>query len=561
MNTIFWMIILLGINFGSFIFLQISPQEMKNIKEKIMTNKYPSIFNDVIGPVMRGPSSSHCAASVRIGRIARDLMKNSINKVLIEYDINGSLATTHESQGSDMGLFGGLLGMHADDENLYDSPILLKESGIDYEIIIKNYGFTHPNTYKLTLQNNKYRKIITAISTGGGMIEITSIDSFKISMEGNCYETLFFFKNKFTNVPKHFEKLPPSSKIILCQNEKSTITQVKSDILLNKEIIKKMASDNDVFEVIKIHPVLPTMSYNNIKPPFLTAKEMTSYNKTAKLNLYELAELYECSLGTTNKTSVFNQMLDIVNTLKISIKDGIKGTTFKDRILGSQSVKFNKMMKNNSLPDVGMLNNIIHYVTVLMEVKSSMGVIIAAPTAGSCGALPGTLIAAAEYLGKDDTEIAKAMLVAGLIGIFICNRSTFAAEVCGCQAECGAGSGMTAAALIYLFDGNVQQSISAASMSIQNILGLVCDPIANRVEAPCLGRNIMAASNALSTANTILAGYNPLIPLDEVIEAMDETGKSISHELRCTALGGLSITPTSKKIENDLNRKKKICST
>jgi L-serine dehydratase len=303
------------------------------------------------------------------------------------------------------------------------------------------------------------------------------------------------------------------------------------------------------------------MSYKNIKPPFLTSKEMTDYNKTANLNLYELAEAYECSLGSSDKTSVFNQMLNIVNTLKTSIKAGINGTTFEDRILGSQSVEFNKMMKNNLLPDVGMLNNIIHYVTVLMEVKSSMGVIVAAPTAGSCGALPGTVIAAAEYLGKDDNEIAKAMLVAGLVGVFICNRSTFAAEVCGCQAECGAGSGMTAAALVYLFGGDVQQSISAASMSIQNILGLVCDPVANRVEAPCLGRNIMAASNALSTASTILAGYDPLIPLDEVIQAMDETGKSISHKLRCTALGGLSITPTSKMIEFKLNRKNEKCST
>jgi L-serine dehydratase len=159
---------------------------MKNLKEKIMTNKYPSIFNDVIGPVMRGPSSSHCAASVRIGRIARDIMNSRINNVLIEYDTNGSLATTHESQGSDMGLFGGLLGMNADDKNLYDSPKLLKETGINSEIKIENYGFTHPNTYKLTLQNDQNIKTVTAISTGGGMVEITSIDSFKISVEGNA---------------------------------------------------------------------------------------------------------------------------------------------------------------------------------------------------------------------------------------------------------------------------------------------------------------------------------------------------------------------------------------
>src|SRR5512137_2980831 len=113
-----------------------------------------SIFNDVIGPVMRGPSSSHCAAALRIGRIARDLMEGQIDEVLIEFDPNGSLATTHASQGSDMGLFGGLLGWDATDVRLLHSPQAIQDAGIKYEIRICDFGAEHPSTYKLTLHNS-----------------------------------------------------------------------------------------------------------------------------------------------------------------------------------------------------------------------------------------------------------------------------------------------------------------------------------------------------------------------------------------------------------------------
>jgi len=149
-----------------------------------------------------------------------------------------------------------------------------------------------------------------------------------------------------------------------------------------------------------------------------------------------------------------------------------------------------------------------------------MGVIVAAPTAGSCGALPGAVLATAKSMGLSEDEAVKAMLAAGMIGVFIAAHSTFAAEVGGCQAECGSGSSMAAAAIVGLAKGNLDQAISAASVALQNSLGMVCDPIANRVEAPCLGKNVMAASNALSCANMALANYDHLIPLDEVIEAM-----------------------------------------
>ncbi|MEI8075294.1 MAG: serine dehydratase, partial [Bacteroidota bacterium] len=160
---------------------------------------YPSIFNDVIGPVMRGPSSSHCAASLRIARICRDLMEGNMKDVLIEFDPNGSLATTHKSQGSDMGLFGGFLGWEAYDERLPESEKYLSTAGINYVIQISELEEKHPNTYKITLTNEIESRELIAISTGGGMIEVIYIDGNKVSIAGDYYETLIYCTD-FNNI-------------------------------------------------------------------------------------------------------------------------------------------------------------------------------------------------------------------------------------------------------------------------------------------------------------------------------------------------------------------------
>jgi L-serine dehydratase len=171
---------------------------------------------------------------------------------------------------------------------------------------------------------------------------------------------------------------------------------------------------------------------------------------------------------------------------------------------------------------------------------------------------PGAVIAVAEELGLSEEQMAHALLAAGLIGVFITGQWTFAAEVGGCQAEGGAAACMAGAALVTLSNGSLKQSLAASSLAFQSMLGLICDPIANRVEAPCLGKNVMAASNALCCANMALADFDPLIPLDEVIWAAKDVASKMPREHRCTSLGGLAITPTSLKIEQELNKKKRI---
>ena len=496
---------------------------------------------------MRGPSSSHCAASLRIARLCRDLMEENVKDILIEFDPNGSLATTHKSQGSDMGLFGGFLGWEAHDERLPESDKHIVTAGISITINITDIDNSHPNLYKITLSNNKETRKLTAISTGGGMIEVIAIDEVPVSMAGDYFETLIYCDQP-DEILQFLKATITADDIELHKGETSFI-EIKSQAFLDKEILSELQQMNGVLFIKQLHPVLPVMARKNLQVPFITCNEMLEYNESKNKALWELAVDYEMARGNISASAVMEKMRRIVHIMGNAIELGLKGTTYHDRILGSQSPQFKEKMEAGKLIGGDVNNCIIMYVSAMMEVKSSMGVIVAAPTAGSCGALPGALFGTAHSMQLHEDVLVKAMLSAGLIGVFIAAHATFAAEVGGCMAETGSGGGMAAAAIVEMNGGALQQSITAASLALQNSLGIICDPIGNRVEAPCLGRNVMAATNAISCANMALSNYEQLIPLDEVIETMKAVGDQIHHTLRCTNLGGLSITNAAKKIE------------
>jgi len=521
--------------------------------------EYPSIFNDVIGPVMRGPSSSHCAAAVRIGRLARDLMGGEISEVLVEFHPDGSLATTHESQGSDMGLFGGLLGWDAAHERLVESAECIRKEGIRVDLRITEFPAFHPNTYRITLKNGETEHRMTALSTGGGIIKVVDVDGAPVSIAGDFHETLIFLdpgEGDVSTTRGLLDQLKgelEADEVLLHSAVVGSIIQIRSQGSPSLETLRESLQGHPVSETRTLAPVLPIQSRKGMAVPFLSASELSAYDGGRKRNLAEMAVHYESQRGDISNEEVLERMKEIVGIMEGSVEIGIAGTEFRDRILPPQTGRFRDHLEGGKLLDAGVLNRVILYVSAIMEVKSSMGVVVAAPTAGSCGALAGTVVGFGHALGLTYDEMARALLAAGIVGVFITAGSTFAAEVCGCQAECGAGSGMAAAALVTMAGGSTELALGAASMALQNTLGLICDPVANRVEVPCLGRNVLAVSNALACANMALAGFDPVIPLDETIQAMDEVGKSMPHELRCTALGGLSVTETSQRIQAKLS--------
>jgi L-serine dehydratase len=348
-------------------------------------------------------------------------------------------------------------------------------------------------------------------------------------------------------------------EIILHRSQVGELIEIRSNQFVPEPILAELKAEFPIYEFQRLAPVLPVPSFKGMRVPFASCNEMLRVDAGRNLSLTQHAIDFEMQRSGLSREAVVDKMTAIVRILRKSIQQGISGTQYDDRVLPPQTPEFARQLQAGKLLDGGAMNTIVLYVSALMEVKSSMGVIVAAPTAGACAALPAAVIAMAESLGKNEREMAEALLASGLIGVFIASRWTFAAEVGGCQAEGGSAAAMAAAALVTLAGGTLQQAVGAASMAMQSMIGLICDPVGNRVEVPCLGKNVMAATNALACANMSLANFAAVIPFDEVVDTAMRVAQQMPRELRCTNLGGLSITPTSQAIEAQLAANKAGC--
>ena len=513
--------------------------------------EHASIFNDVLGPVMIGPSSSHTAASVRIGRALRQMVAGKITYFQADFDPEGSLAASYISQCSDIGLVGGLLGMDPTDSRLTSAIQIAEDDGMEILFRVISYENNHPNTYKMTIKTDRDEELdVVALSVGGGMIEIIEIDHFEVEVTGGFYETLLFGDQLTVSETELAEKISKFCFAAIKEQDGKTLLHIKTQQAIPENEIAWLNEQMTVERFIAFEPVLPIMSQKEPKMLFATAEEMIAAAKKEKLDLADMALRYESHRGSISEEEVYQKAEDILEIMANGIKVGLAGTSYEDRMLGSQAPKI--QANRDKLIGDELPAKIIENISALMEVKSSMNVFVAAPTAGSCGALPGTLIAVSDYQKKSHDELVRALLAAGMIGVFIAEYATFAAEVAGCQAECGSGSGMTAGALVQLMGGTIEEAVNAASMGLQNVFGMTCDPIGVRVEVPCLGKNMMCGMNALGAANMALAGYDVVVPLDETIESFNKVGRMIPPELRCTGHAGIAQTPSGLAIAERL---------
>lgn len=509
----------------------------------------PSIFNDVIGPIMIGPSSSHVAGAARIGQMTRCLLTSRTEKVSVSFSADGALASTYHSQGSDMGFVCGLMGMELNDPDTAKGLEKIKDYlAVEFDII--NEPAPHPNNYTIQVHEGQLAIILRAISTGGGMIEVYDLNGFNVQLRGD-YDVIAVFadqdiKTSLENICG--QKVHSQEK----QGRYLFLIYTKNDLLRNIETLPH------VIRAIRFLPVLPILSADSYNLPFTDygslVRLINTDNHSYPLSKYAMD--YESARGHSDSAGIMHFTDRVLSVMKDAIQAGMKKEYYEDRILQSQAYLMKEKAEQNALLPVPMLNTVIMYITAVMEAKSSMKPIVAAPTAGASGCLPGTLFGCAEHMGADHESIRQALLSAGLIGVFFAGQATFAAEVAGCQVECGAASGMAAAALTELMGGSAEQSLRAASIALQGITGLACDPVASRVESPCLNKNIMAGANAITSANMALSGFDQVIPLDETINAILEIGRSLPQSLRCT-YGGLGKTPASQAIQKELESKTK----
>ncbi|MEG0013254.1 MAG: L-serine ammonia-lyase, iron-sulfur-dependent, subunit alpha [Cellulosilyticaceae bacterium] len=251
----------------------------------------------------------------------------------------------------------------------------------------------------------------------------------------------------------------------------------------------------------------------------------------------------EMAISNKSKEEIWEAMEHAYEIMKHAIEKALNEDLVSiGGLIGGESKRI--FSRRNESVCGSLMSKVISYSMGVLEVNTSMGLIVAAPTAGSSGVIPGVFVALQEEKGFTNEEMIQALFNAGAVGYLITRNATVSGAEGGCQAEVGSASAMAASAVVELMGGTPQQCLYAASTAMANILGLVCDPVAGLVEAPCQSRNAMGASNALLSAEIALCGVPTLIPFDETIEAMYKIGKGMPHELRETALGGVAATPT-----------------
>ena len=253
----------------------------------------------------------------------------------------------------------------------------------------------------------------------------------------------------------------------------------------------------------------------------------------------------------TDKQSVLERMGEMFRVMEESVAFGMTGVKSNSGLTGGSAKKLKEYIEpqqSNTRPGLlgPVVGTAVMYALAAAEANAAMGRIVAAPTAGASGILPGVLLALKEKCQVPREKLVEGLVVAGVIGEVIANRASIAGATGGCQAECGSGAAMAAGAVVYVFGGTGKQIGDAVSIVFKNMLGLVCDPVAGLVEVPCIKRNAGSVVQCFLAAELALAGVGSFIPADEAIDAMDKVGRSLPRGLRETAEGGLAMTPTAR---------------
>ena len=280
---------------------------------------------------------------------------------------------------------------------------------------------------------------------------------------------------------------------------------------------------------------------------FNTVAELVKLAEEKELPIHDIVIAREMHDTQRPKQAILNEMQHNWEVMQASIERGIENEERSvSGLTGGDAEKIYEHREGGYLGTAAL--SAAAYAVGVSEVNAVMGRIVACPTAGSCGIVPAALYAAREQRHVTDEAIVGALFTAAGIGMVIDQNASIAGAEGGCQAECGAAAGMAAAALVELADGTPAQIANACALAIKNLLGLACDPVAGLVEVPCVKRNGFCTVHAMLAADMTLAGVHSVIPVDDVILALDTIGRSMPRSIRETAEGGLAATPTGKAL-------------
>lgn len=278
---------------------------------------------------------------------------------------------------------------------------------------------------------------------------------------------------------------------------------------------------------------------------FTTAEELLELCNKNNQSISQVMHLREVVYGDLDTDEVDLKMKKSLEIMRQSAHKPLKEVVRSmGGMIGGEASKLEERRASGKSICGNVLTKALIYSQAVLEVNASMGVIVAAPTAGSAGVLPAVLFALEEEFGLSEETLLKGMFTAGAVGYLLMKNASVSGAEAGCQAEIGSAAAMASAAAVEMMGGTPEQCLDAASITISNMLGLVCDPIAGLVEMPCQSRNAAGASNALTSAEMALAGIKSAVPFTEMAACMYRVGKGLPSELRETALGGCAATPT-----------------
>lgn len=509
-----------------------------------------SLLNTVIGPVMRGPSSSHSAAPYMIGRTVRELALGPgerLKSVVIRFDPSGSFAEVYNNQGSDEGFAAGLAGVAITSE-AYRQALQHACRGEDFEFAIRIGPLDrndHPNRVDLHvcvtgIHAQERTDVFEGVSLGGGTFLVTHLNGQHINVDGTAYTLIVEHEVAATG-----DLLPYLEGAQVA--EQRALEGMRLYALTVAPSARMLADLRGLAGLRRVRLASPTQEvvYNRERT-LLGASELLQ-RIAADADLADYAMAYECGRLGLDLAAVQQRFDERVQLMAASVDAGLaKEDSAGMKYLRPTARRFSRTPLPEPL-ETSFLKTAIAGALAAMEETTSRGVVCAAPTAGSAGIVPGCLHAL-RALGASDHALSDSLKVMALIGALFAVRGSYAAETGGCSVETGTSAAMAAAGITHYFGGTPAQILAAASICLMNTLGLICDPVGGEVEIPCHARNIAGVGHAWSASTAALGGFDAVIPFDELVEQTVKVGNMMHPDLRCTARGGCATTPSALRL-------------
>jgi len=508
-----------------------------------------SILNDVLGPVMRGPSSSHTAGSYHIAIIVRGLLGAAPVSARLAFDPAGSYAQVYWQQGVDRAFATGLMGWELTDDRFAASLELVAEAGLDVCFDVRPLAKPeHPNTVEITLRAADGRALsATARSIGGGAVEVVEMEGWPVRLTGYTWEALV--ETPAADAGLVASVLSADGQLSAAPNriERGTRVLVDARRLAPLDATARAALEA-LGAMVTLREAPPIAFVKRGRQLFQSGTEMLALAGERQWSLGRAALAYEAELLGLSERDVIDEVSRRFEIMRDAVHLGLDPAAPSMQLLAPSARAILDADAAGRLPLGGLHTRAAARAMAVMHVNGAMGVVCAAPTGGSAGAVPGVVVTLVEERGLSRDGAAMALLAASAVGVILAERATFAAEVAGCQVEIGAAGAMGAAAVVEAAGGSAAQAADAAAIAFQNSMGSVCDLVGGMVEIPCHTRNAVAASSAFVCADLVVGGYVNPIPLDETIDAVYAVGRMMPSELLCTSKGGLATTPSALRL-------------